>query len=145
MARWSGAPARIAASTLLVMLAIGSLAACSSDSDTSSKSTGETTPEEKISSAAEVAAGLTAMKSSTATIAAAGAGTSAAKAADANLEPLWKAIEGTVKANDPDLYTEIEDNLSLLEAGAEGDAAKASAGVEGMNTAIDSYLARYPG
>jgi hypothetical protein len=109
-------------------------------------STTAAAPEDITTSPAAVAAGLRQI----ATIAAqtAAAGTDAAKATGlaGQIEPAWKPIEGTVKANDKNAYLAFEDSFALLETGAEaGDTAKLRQGLAGVSKATADYLARYPG
>jgi hypothetical protein len=66
----------------------------------------------------------------------------ASKQASAGLETYWKPVEGTVKKNEPDIYSTIEEDLSLLES---GDAAKTKTGATEMGTTVDAYLAKHPG
>lgn len=66
----------------------------------------------------------------------------ASKKASAGLEPVWMKVEGTVKANEPDIYATIEEDLSLLES---GDAKKTQTGAGEMRTRVDAYLAKHPG
>lgn len=133
---------RLAAGTILVSTLL--FGACSSDGTTVSGST-TTAPEQRISTDAEVAAGLAKMQASVAKIVAAGPDTAKAAAADDELEPVWKTIEGTVKKNEPDIYVNIEDSMSLLSSGVEGDQEKGTVGATDMNTAIADYLAKHPG
>jgi hypothetical protein len=129
------------------LLTVGLLAAgaCSSDDDTKTSGTTTTAPEEKISSDADVAAGLAKMKVSAAAVAAAGSDAAAAGTANDELEPVWEDIEGTVKKNASETYIAIEDSMALLSQGAEGDQEKAKQGAEDITAAIDDYLATYPG
>lgn len=133
---------RLAAGAILVSALF--LGACSSD-DAVESGPATTAPEQKISTDAEVAAGLAKMQQSVAKIVAAGPDTAKAAAADDELEPVWKTIEGTVKKNEPDIYVNIEDSMSLLSSGVEGDEEKGAVGAKDMNTAITDYLAKYPG
>lgn len=122
------------------------LGGCSSDDGaTTADGVTTTTPEDRISTDAEVAAGLAEMQSSVDEIEAAGPDTLRAAAADDALEPVWQRIEGTIKKNEPDVYLEIEDSMSLLAAGVEGDEDKGTRGAEDMTAAIVRYLERHPG
>jgi hypothetical protein len=68
-----------------------------------------------------------------------------AQALDAQIEPVWKTIEGTVKANSADGYATFEDNFPLLESAANaGDAAKAGTASTAVSKAVSDYLAKYP-
>ena len=140
--RSTGRAARAVAAASLALVMV--VAGCSSDTGTASAPT-TTAPEQKISSDADVAAGLAKMQASATAVGTAGPDTARAAKADDELEPAWKTIEGTVKKNEPALYTDIEDALSLLSAGADGDEAKSTAGAEAMTTAITAYLTKHPG
>jgi len=98
-------------------------------------------PEDVIAPDAAVATGLAGLKALAAEI---GAETDAAagKAKSEGLEGFWAPVEGTVKKNEPDLYSTIEEDLSLLES---GDAKKAKTGADEMGETVDAYLAKYPG
>jgi hypothetical protein len=131
---------RLAVALMGLFLVAG---ACSSDSDTETKAT----PEDKRTTAAEVATGLAKIDTSAKAVAAQ-AGTDKAKAEEASgqIEPVWEEIEGTIKANDQDSYLAFEDNFALLENAAKtGDTAKAATGAAGVSEAMTDYLARYPG
>lgn len=76
------------------------------------------------------------------------AGTNRAEATslDAQLEPLWKPIEGTVRLNDQDTYLAMEDGFAALEKAAdEGNAAAAANGAAEITSAVQPYLAKYSG
>ncbi|MFN8052420.1 MAG: hypothetical protein U0Q22_13320 [Acidimicrobiales bacterium] len=134
-----------AATTALVLALSLGVTACSSDDDTSTADgTTTTAPEQKISTDADVAAGLAKMQASVDKIVAAGTDTAAATKADEELEPVWSTIEGTIKKNEPSIYTDIEDSLSLLSDGAAGDAEKTTTGAADMTKAITDYLAKHP-
>ena len=134
----------LGAATVLATLLLG--AGCSSDSDDGPADAGPTTtaPEQKMSSDVNVAAGLSAMQVSADAVVAAGPDTqSAVKAAD-GVEAAWQSIEGTVKRNEPGIYTDIEDSLSLLESAVEGDEDKGQIGVTDLASSIADYLEKYP-
>jgi len=62
------------------------------------------------------------------------------------IEPRWKPVEDTVKANSADAYTSFEDAFAALEdASASGDAAAATKGARAVSDTVASYTARYPG
>ena len=134
---------RFAAGLLLASALL--VGACSSDDDSASTATTTTAPEEKVSTDAEVAAGLAKMQTSVADYVAAGPDTAKAAAADDELEPVWKTIEGTVKTKEPDTYLAIEDSMSLLSSGVEGDEEKGARGAKDLDAAITDYLAKHPG
>jgi hypothetical protein len=104
-------------------------------------------PEDRRASATEVAAGLRQIATISAGIAdAAGTDKAKAEALDARIEPVWKTIEGTVKANDPDTYLTFEDSFAVLaKAADEADATKARQAAETVAKTVDSYLGKYPG
>jgi hypothetical protein len=136
---------------LMVVSAVG-LAGCSGGGDTSVAPAAPTTtsaaaPQEQSASAAEVAAGLRKIDQLAKGIAES-AGTDKARAAslDGQIEPTWKTIEDTVKANDQDTYLAMEDNFAVLEKAADdGDAAAATKGSAGVSSAVQAYLAKYSG
>jgi hypothetical protein len=79
---------------------------------------------------------------------AASAGSDKAKAAslDSQIEPAWKPIEDTVKANDQNTYLTMEDNFAVLEKAADdGDGAAAAKGSAAISSAVQDYLAKYSG
>lgn len=136
----SGFGLRLAVALVGLVLVAG---ACSSDSDTETKAA----PEEKRTTAAEVATGLAKIDTSAKAVAAqTGADKAKAEEASGQIEPVWQEIEGTIKANDKDSYLAFEDNFALLENAAKnGDTAKAASGAAGVSKAVTDYLARYPG
>ena len=76
------------------------------------------------------------------------AGTNKAKAVslDAQIEPLWRPIEATVRLNDQDTYLALEDGFAALEQAAnEGNAAVAAKGSAGITSTVQAYLAKYSG
>jgi hypothetical protein len=93
-----------------------------------------------------VATGLRKIDDTAKGVAARAAGDKAgAQALDAQIEPVWKTIEGTVKANSADGYATFEDNFPLLESAANaGDAAKAGTASAAVSKAVSDYLAKYP-
>ncbi|MGH3783382.1 MAG: hypothetical protein ACRDRO_22880 [Pseudonocardiaceae bacterium] len=102
---------------------------------------------EQPATAAEVATNMRKIEEIAKQIAAS-AGTDKATAAslDAQLEPMWKPIEATVRLNDQDTYLAMEDGFAVLEkAAGEGDAAAAAKGSAGITSAVQPYLAKYSG
>jgi hypothetical protein len=98
-------------------------------------------------SAADVAAGLRKIDQLAKQIATS-AGTDKARAGslDSQIEPTWKPIEDTVKANDQNTYLTMEDNFAVLEKAADdGDAAAAAKGSAAISSAVQAYLAKYSG
>jgi hypothetical protein len=136
---------RVTRIVLALLAAVAFLGACGNDKPDASSSS--TAPESLRASAAEVATGLATIRQLAADIAAA-AGTDKAKAASLveQVEPTWKKIEGTIKANDQDAYLTFEDAFAALgKAAEEGDSAKAAKASNDVSTASSAYLARYPG
>jgi hypothetical protein len=122
---------------------------CGNDSGTGSSAAGSAVttpaPEEVTTSPAAVAAGLQQITTLAGQIAAAGSAKVRASSLADQIEPIWRTIEGTVKANDQNSYLAFEDSFALLETGAEaGDAAKTGQGAAGVTKATADYLARYP-
>lgn len=117
-------------------------AACSGSSQERSDA-----PEERRASSAEVAAGLTRIDAlAREVVALAGTDKAGATAADAKIEPEWAKVEGTVKANDTDVYLTFEDNFATLKGAAEqANTAKAAAASTNLSKAVADYLVRYPG
>jgi len=139
-------------SLMLMVVSAAGLAGCSGGGDTSVAPAAPTTtsaaaPQEQSANAAEVAAGLRKIDQFAKGIAES-AGTDKARAAsiDGQIEPTWKPIEDTVKANDQDTYLTMEDNFAVLEKAAdEGDAAAATKGSAAISSAVQAYLAKYSG
>ncbi len=103
-------------------------------------------PEELRASPAAVATGLKAIDGIAAQVAAAGTDTAKAKELVGQIEPQWYQIEGTVKANNPDMYLAFEDAFAVLEGAVEkGAAAAAAKGAQTVSTTAQGYLAKYPG
>jgi hypothetical protein len=124
------------------------MAGCSSSSKDSSSSGSATTvaPEDLRASAAEVGAGLKHLQAIAVDVATAGNDKAKAKSLTDQIEPVWKKVEGTVKANDKDAYVSFEDNFALLEKSANsGDAAKAEQAATGVSKAVAAYLSKFPG
>jgi len=134
------------------LLAIGcacfvpfSLVACDDASapaaTTGAAGTDTTAPKDVIAPDAKVAAGLTGLKR-LATDVSTQSDSAAAKRKAAGLEGFWAPVEGTVKRNEPDLYSTIEEDLSLLES---GDPSKTKTGAREMGDTVDAYLTKHPG
>src|SRR5262245_50660943 len=113
--------ARVMATGMAMVVALGmSLAACGDDDDDgaaagSGSETDQTPPEDVRVSDAEVATGLQTIddlvdQAATA-VAVADGDEQAATDADDQIEPTWQGVEGTVKANDEDIYITFEDNF----------------------------------
>jgi outer membrane murein-binding lipoprotein Lpp len=121
--------------------------ACSSSKKDTVSADSTAAPEDARTSAANVATGLKQIEATAADIAkAAGTDKARAQELDAKIEPVWKTIEGTVKANDQDSYITFEDNFAVLEKAAkDDDATKAQQGSDAVAKAVSAYLAKYPG
>ena len=149
-----GRSTRILAAALgLTALAAGACSASKSATSVSSQTPSSSptpissqAPEEKRASAAEVATGLRKIDDTAKGVASKAAGDKAgAQALDSQIEPVWKTIEGTVKANSPDGYATFEENFGLLESAANGgDAAKATTASTAISKAVTDYLAKHP-
>ena len=138
-----GEVSRRFAFSLLALSPFVGVAACGD----SSQETPATAPEDLRASPATVAAGLKQIDmTATAVARAAGTDTKTAKQLDAQIEPVWMTIEGTVKANDSNAYLTFEDSFASLEtAAASGDSTKAQAGATAVSQAVAAYLVKYPG
>lgn len=61
------------------------------------------------------------------------------------IAPLWRMIEGTIKANDQNSYTSFEHAIEELEAAVTaGDAKKAGGAAGALDAAVQSYVAKFP-
>ncbi len=98
-------------------------------------------PESRFAPDAEVATGLKRMDSIARTVSRQH-DEAASKQQSERLEPVWSKVEGTVKRNAPDLYATIEEDLSLLQAGA---AKKTRLGAQELSRTVDDYLGKHPG
>jgi hypothetical protein len=148
MGKEGGVNRRSAGSAVAVLLALSlGGVSCSSGSDKSKDTASTTAPEDHRASAIEVTAGLGKINSVAAQISlAAGADAKAAKELDDGIEPAWAAIEGTVRANDKDLYIRFEDDFAALsKAAAAGDGPKAEQASADIAAAVKAYLAKFPG
>ena len=131
----------------LIAVAPLGLGACSSDSTSSAGTEASSTsvkPEEVKVDDATVTAGLTKMP---ATIAAAIAAIGApdAKGKLAEIETQWAGFEGTIRDKEPDLYLQIEDQLTPLQRQiTAGDAATATTTATTMSGLFTQYLAKHP-
>ena len=135
--------------SVLAVLAIGGLvAACGDDDDSSSKSGATTTaPEEKRASDADVAEGLKKIDTLGQDIHAAIQAGDKDKAAELidQIEPTWEDIEGTIKANDENLYLQFEDAFAALGLAAKAtDATKAQTTAANISGAVAIYLQAHP-
>ena len=135
---------------VLGLAATAGLAACGSSSDSGGSGSSPSTPdapEDLRTSDAAVAAGLKDITSiATRTANAVEAGDEAAKTLDEGIEPAWQPIEGTIKANDADIYIAFEDNFAVLaDAVSSSDAVQAKNAANTIKSTADDYLADYPG
>ena len=70
----------------------------------------------------------------------------AAKEQAEGIEALWEPIEGTIRANDQDLYIRFEDDFAALkQASAAADATKAKATEADVAEAVRAYRAKFGG
>ncbi|MGH3549460.1 MAG: hypothetical protein ACRDQU_15405 [Pseudonocardiaceae bacterium] len=132
---------------MLVAISVVGLPSCSGGGDTSAAATSVAAAPERPATAAEVATNMRKIERIAKQIAES-AGTDKAKAAslDAQLEPIWKPIEDTVRHNDEDTYLAMEDGVAVLEKAAdEGNAAAAAQGSASITSAVQPYLAKYSG
>jgi hypothetical protein len=130
---------------VLLALAMGG-AACGSGGKSKDAASAQA-PEDLRAPAAAVTAGLGTINSLTARIAVAtGADAKSAKELNAGLEPAWRVIEGTVRANDKDLYIRFEDDFAALTKAADtADGSKAQQAAADISEAVKAYLAKFPG
>ena len=132
--------------TLGVVLAATALAACGSSGGSSASTPSTTSPEEKIVPAAEVTAGLAAVRTFAQGLPAALAAdqSQARKDVDGMYEK-WFTFEGTVRKNDQDLYLTMEDGLGGMKIGVqEHKPDRVTRGLSDFETAADAYLKKHP-
>ena len=123
----------------------GLLGGCSSDSKSTSTTAAVTSPEEHLADDATVTAGLGRMVTTAGTVSTTVAGGTKVSDAGDQLETDWSQVEGTVKANEPDIYLSIEDAITALDtAAADGDTAATAKASTDLSTAIANYLAKHP-
>jgi hypothetical protein len=108
---------------------------------TETATTATSAPEDVLAPDAQVATGLTGLKNLAAEVGKETDSAASKKKAE-GLEGFWAPVEGTVKRNEPDMYSTIEEDLSLLESGT---AAKTKTGAQEMGETVDAYLAKHPG
>jgi hypothetical protein len=130
----------------VLALTLGGMS-CSSGNDKADNTASSNTPEDHRASAAEVTAGLGKINSIAGQVGlAASADAKAAKDLNDGIEPAWQAVEGTVRANDKDLYIRFEDDFAALtKAAAAGDGPKAQQASADVADAVKAYLAKFPG
>jgi hypothetical protein len=133
---------------LFVVLALAVLgAACGDDDDSGGgATTTSVTPEDVRAPAAAVTAGLQQIDGIVQQAAAAvGTDQAQAKALSDQIEPIWFTIEGTIKANDQDVYLTFEDAFASLAGAAEkDDAARATKAAADVKQAVADYIAKHP-
>jgi len=130
------------AAVLLALTMVG--AACSSGGKGAES---KEAPESHQAPAAEVTAGLGKIGGIVAQVSlAASADAKSAKALNEGIEPAWQQIEGTIRANDKDLYIRFEDDFAALsKAASSADGPKAQQTAADIADAVKTYLAKYPG
>ena len=131
-----------------VLLAVATAGvACSSGGGKDNAKESNNAPESHQAPAVQVAAGLGKIGGIVAQVSlAAGPDAKSAKQLNEGIEPAWQQIEGTIRANDKDLYIRFEDDFAALsKAASDGDGAKARQTAADVADAVKAYLARYPG
>ena len=138
--------ARTAAVVMALVLGVGATA-CSSDKDEKDSSATTTAPESRRTSDAKVRAGLVKLNATAVAITASAAvDEERAQSLTKDIEPTWQPIEGTIKANDADIYIAFEDNFAVLaDAVSSSDAVQAKNAANTIKSTADDYLADYPG
>lgn len=98
-------------------------------------------------SASDVSAGLGKIETVAGQVAlAVSADAKAAREQAEGIEALWEPIEGTIRANDKDLYIRFEDDFAALkQASADADTAKANATGADVAEAVKAYRAKFAG
>jgi hypothetical protein len=144
----------------VLALPVGLVAACGSDSASSStteasasEGTGAASSDEDAESEeghevvpdAQVTAGLAELETmGAAVVAAANAGNADAADVDAMYDK-WATFEGTIKQNEVELYLTLEDSLAGLRAAADkNDGPAAKTAMASFTEAADAYLAKHP-
>jgi len=107
---------------------------------------GTTAPEERVSTAAEVTAGLADVRQQAATIKTTLTTDQAgAEAQSRAMYDRWFEFEGTVRKNDKNLYLQMEDGLAAIKAGAEQNRAdKVDKGLKDLEEGATAYLVKFP-
>jgi hypothetical protein len=136
--------ALLVAAAALVTLSFAGAGCGDDDSSSATTTAAASSPEDRRASDAEVTAGLKALPAlEDAAIAAMGSADANAKY-EAMFEQ-WESIEGTIKANDADLYLSFEDELSNLRSAiAAADTEKAAAAKSQLADLTSQYLAAHP-
>ena len=151
----SRSPHRLALSVAVAGAVAGvlTLSACGSSSstqagDTTAAASSDTTvaSEYRVVSDAEVSDGLTdTLTLAGKAVALITSDPSKAEAAVTATYDRWFQFEGTIKQRDQSVYLDMEDALGLVKTGqADGDAAKATKGIDALSTLAAAYVAKYP-
>jgi hypothetical protein len=145
-------PARMNRSTrillaVLALVALGAAACGDDDDDTGGGATATSAaPEDLRATDDVVAAGLQQIdglvQQASAVV---GSDKAAAQALSDQIEPVWQKVEGTVKANDQEIYLTFEDSFAALAGAAEkADTARAAKAAADVKQAVATYLAAHP-
>jgi hypothetical protein len=131
--------------SLAALLAVAALAACGSSGGSSASTPSTTSPEEKIVPAAEVTAGLAAVRAIAQGLPAGLAADQAKARKDVDdMYAKWFTFEGTVRKNDQDLYLTMEDGLGGMKIGVqENKPDRVTRGLSDFEQAADAYLKKY--
>jgi len=139
----------LAAGSVAVLLGLGTLSACGSDSkksDTPATTSAESAPEGSyaIVDDATVTKGLADTIAAMIKLTAAGAATEAEY--ESQVHELWESYEGTVKQNEPNDYLALEEALAAFEtAGENKDVAAMTKATTKFSTTAAGYLTKHPG
>lgn len=136
--------------TALLAVALVSLAAACGDGDSASETaaTATTAPEDLRASDAAVTTGLREINQLGRDIAGAVVAGELERAQGLveHIEPVWEPVEGTVKANDEDVYIALEDAFAAIGLAVDdGDKVKAEKAADAISAAVNAYLEAYPG
>lgn len=129
----------------------GGLSACGGSSHADSPAVGTEhgnfSPEDVHAPDSEVADGLGKLKDIVNQIGASAASdNNHAKELQAQIEPIWESIEGTIKSNDSNAYLTFEDQFAVIgKAVAQQDDTSARAAAALVNSTANTYLAAHPG
>jgi len=132
---------------VLALVALGAAACGDDDDDTAGGATATSVAPEDVKASDEVvAAGLQKIDGIVQQAAAVvGSDDAAAKALSDQIEPIWFTVEGTVKANDQEIYLTFEDSFAALAGAAQkGDTARATKAAADVKQAVTTYLAAHP-
>jgi hypothetical protein len=131
---------------LAVLLAAGTLAACGSSGGSSATTPSTTSPEEKVVPAAQVTAGLADVRAIATGLPAGLASNPAQARTDVDrMYAKWFTFEGTVRKNDQNLYLTMEDGLSGMKIGVQGNKPdRVTRGLADFQQAADAYLKKHP-